>query len=70
LKKDASDELKTEVENRFESIEGLFKMGPSFGINGNIITSDVNFLRILNKKRNEGLIDVGLIKLAANANLQ
>jgi putative ABC transport system permease protein len=60
----------TEVENRLVSVEGLFKMGTSFGINGNIITSDINFLRILNKKRQKGLIDIGLIKLSPDANAQ
>lgn len=63
-------DLTTEVENRSVSVEGLFKMGTSFGINGNIITSDINFLRILNKKRQKGLIDIGLIKLSSDANVQ
>jgi len=63
-------DLSTEVENRSVSVEGLFKMGTSFGINGNIITSDINFLRILNKKRQKGLIDIGLIKLSSDANVQ
>jgi putative ABC transport system permease protein len=63
-------DLTTEVENRLVSIEGLFKMGTSFGINGNVITSDINFLRILNKKRQKGLIDIGLIKLSSETNVQ
>jgi putative ABC transport system permease protein len=62
--------ITTEVENRLVSVEGLFKMGTSFGINGNMITSDINFLRILNKKRQKGLIDIGLIKLSSDAKVQ
>jgi putative ABC transport system permease protein len=62
--------ITTEVENRLVSVEGLFKMGTSFGVNGNIITSDINFLRILNKKRQKGLIDIGLVKLSPDANVQ
>jgi putative ABC transport system permease protein len=70
LEQGAGGAITTEVENRLVSVEGLFKMGTSFGINGNIITSDINFLRILNKKRQKGLIDIGLIKLLPDANLQ
>jgi putative ABC transport system permease protein len=70
LEQEAAGTITTEVENRLVSVEGLFKMGTSFGINGNIITSDINFLRILNKKRQKGLIDIGLIKLSSDANEQ
>jgi putative ABC transport system permease protein len=37
-------------------------MGASFGADGNIITSDLNFIRIFNA-RQKGIIDVGLVKL-------
>jgi putative ABC transport system permease protein len=50
--------------NRQIKVVGLFELGTSFGSDGNIITSDVNFLRILNTRK-KGLIDVGLIKLKA-----
>ena len=70
LEQKEADAITTEVENRLVSVEGLFKMGTSFGINGNVITSDINFLRILNKKRQKGLIDIGLIKLSSDANVQ
>lgn len=70
FEQEAVGDLTTEVENRLVSVEGLFKMGTSFGINGNVITSDINFLRILNKKRQKGLIDIGLIKLSSEANVQ
>lgn len=48
------------------SVIGLFKLGTSFGIDGNLITSHLNFLRIF-PNRQKGLIDVGLIKLRSEA---
>ncbi|MEA5550951.1 ABC transporter permease DevC [Anabaena cylindrica UHCC 0172] len=54
----------TELNNRQINVVGLFSLGTSFGVNGNIITSDINFLRLFGtKRRQEGLIDFGLIKL-------
>lgn len=60
-------ELLTEIDDittgtRKISVVGLFQLGTSFGIDGNLITSHLNFLRIFSR-RNRGLIDVGLIKL-------
>ena len=48
--------------NRKIKVGGLFELGTSFGSDGNIITSHLNFLRIF-PDRQEGFIDVGLIKL-------
>jgi putative ABC transport system permease protein len=59
----------TELNNRKINVVGLFKLGTSFGINGNIITSDVNFLRLFEQRRTEGLIDIGLIKLQPGTNV-
>lgn len=53
--------------NRQVEVVGLFNLGTSFGSDGNIITSDVNFLRFLNT-RDKGKIDVGLIKLKPDIN--
>jgi len=55
-----------EVSNRRITVGGLFTIGPSFGIDGNLITSDLNFLRLF-PHRKPGLIDVGLIWLDAGA---
>jgi putative ABC transport system permease protein len=52
----------TEVSGRKVTIGGIFKLGASFGADGNILTSDLNLLRILSS-RSLSLIDVGLIKL-------
>ncbi|MBD2663975.1 hypothetical protein B6N60_05026 [Richelia sinica FACHB-800] len=61
--------ITTEINNRKINVVGLFKLGTSFGINGNIITSDVNFLRLFGERRKEGLIDIGLIKLQPGTNV-
>ncbi|MGG6265221.1 ABC transporter permease DevC [Leptolyngbya sp. AN03gr2] len=58
----------TEVENRQIRVEGLFKLGTSFGINGTLITSDINFLRMMNSKRKPGAISLGLVQLEAGVN--
>lgn len=55
-----------EVRRRQIKVGGLFTLGASFGADGNLITSDVNFLRIFND-RQPGLIDIGLIRLKSGA---
>jgi putative ABC transport system permease protein len=62
--------ITTEVRNRQITVEGLFQLGPSFGSDGNLITSDINFLRIFNNRRKKGLIDIGVIKLQPGANTE
>ncbi|MCC5665049.1 ABC transporter permease DevC [Nostoc sp. CHAB 5784] len=64
------DQRKTvtaEVRRRRIKVEGLFTLGASFGADGNLITSDINFLRIFSN-RQKGLIDIGLIRLKPGAN--
>ena len=58
--------LLTELSNRRIKVVGLFELGTSFAFDGNIITSDLNFLRIINN-REKGAIDIGLIKLKAGS---
>ncbi|MBG1245651.1 ABC transporter permease DevC [Nostoc sp. NZL] len=48
-------------------IGGLFTLGPSFGVDGNLIVSSSTFLRIF-QDRPVQKIDIGLIKLKPNAN--
>ncbi|MBW4632374.1 MAG: ABC transporter permease DevC [Iphinoe sp. HA4291-MV1] len=45
-------------------IGGLFSLGPSFGVDGNLIVSDSTFLRIFLNNRASEMIDVGVITLA------
>ncbi|MBO3462737.1 ABC transporter permease DevC [Aetokthonos hydrillicola Thurmond2011] len=48
--------------NRKIKVAGLFTLGTSFGADGNLITSHLNFLRIFSN-RHKGFIDIGVIKL-------
>jgi putative ABC transport system permease protein len=53
--------VQTEIRNRKIKIGGLFTLGSSFGADGNLITSDTNFIRLF--KRDRGLIDIGVIQV-------
>ena len=60
--------VKTEVSSRKVTVRGLFTMGASFAADGNIITSDTNFLRLF-PDRQKGLIDVGVINLKPGSSI-
>lgn len=52
----------TEIRERQVNVKGLFLSGASFAADGNVMTSDVNFLRVMaNRKASE--VSVGLITL-------
>jgi putative ABC transport system permease protein len=55
--------------NRKIQIAGLFKLGTSFGSDGNLLTSHLNFLLIFSNRR-QGFIDIGLIKLKPGINVE
>ncbi|MBD2653895.1 MULTISPECIES: ABC transporter permease DevC [Synechocystis] len=66
-------ELKTEIgdrgsSNREVTVVGLFPLGISFGADGTILTSDLNFQRIL-PGRKKGFINLGGIKLQDESKL-
>ncbi|OCQ98481.1 ABC transporter [Oscillatoriales cyanobacterium USR001] len=61
--------VETEIDNRRVKVGGLFTLGASFGADGNIITSDLNFLRIF-RRRQKGIIDVGIIKVKPGTDVQ
>jgi putative ABC transport system permease protein len=63
---DQGKTVTAEVRRRRIKVEGLFTLGASFGADGNLITSDLNFLRIFSN-RQKGLIDIGLIRLKPGA---
>ncbi|NET02805.1 MAG: FtsX-like permease family protein [Sphaerospermopsis sp. SIO1G1] len=44
-------------------VGGLFSLGPSFGVDGNLIVSDSTFMRINPNSRPAERIDIGIIKL-------
>ena len=48
--------------NRKITVVGLFQLGTSFGADGNLITSDLNFFRIF-IQREKGFINLGLVQL-------
>ncbi len=58
--------LEVEVNDRRLQVRGVFRMGTSFGIDGTVVTSDLDFLR-LNPQRPPGLAEVGVLKLAPGA---
>ena len=58
--------LKTEVDGREITVGGLVEIGATFGADGNIVTSDLNFLRLFSQ-RDKSLIDIGVIKLQPDA---
>lgn len=58
--------LATEVNGRRIEIVGLYQMGGSFGVNGSLITSDLNFLRLF-PGHSAGLVELGVIRLKAGA---
>ncbi|MEE9608836.1 MAG: ABC transporter permease DevC [Myxococcota bacterium] len=64
----AGREIESEVNDRAIKIGGLFAMGTSFGIDGSLVTSDDNFLRLF-PHRARGVINLGLIQLRAGADL-
>lgn len=56
----------TELSGRRVTVGGLFKLGASFGADGNLITSDINFLRLFGQRK-IGQLDVGVIRLKPGA---
>ncbi|NEO83266.1 MAG: FtsX-like permease family protein [Spirulina sp. SIO3F2] len=61
--------VETEAAGRRLSVGGLFEMGSSFGADGNLITSDVNFRRIF-PERDRGSIEIGVIQTEPSANVE
>ena len=66
---DPATKLFVEINDRNVQVAGLFHMGTSFGIDGSIITSVDNWLRLFpNRSRND--IELGLIKLKPGADAE
>lgn len=58
----AGERIVTEVNDRKVEVVGLFEMGTSFGIDGSVITSEDNWLRLF-PERPRDQIQLGLIRL-------
>ena len=61
--------VETEVAGKRVVVEGLVELGPSFGADGNLITSRETFLRLLSSNP-RGSIEIGLIKLSNQSDPQ
>ncbi|GAB4523692.1 MAG: ABC transporter permease DevC [Pleurocapsa sp.] len=61
--------INTELASRNITVSGLFSLGASFAADGNVITSDINFLRLF-PERQKGLIDIGIINLKSDQDLE
>jgi putative ABC transport system permease protein len=61
--------VETEIESRRVKVKGFFELGASFGADGNVVTSDLNFLRIF-ENRSKGLIDIGVIQVKPGTNIE
>jgi putative ABC transport system permease protein len=59
---DAGQPVSAEINDRRVAVASMYEVGTSFGLDGGIISSDLNFLRIL-PTRKKSAIDFGLIKL-------
>lgn len=59
----------TEINDYNIKILGLFPLGVSFAADGNVVTSDLNFMRIF-PNRNLGDIELGVIKLHPDASIK
>jgi putative ABC transport system permease protein len=66
---ESGQRVQTEVGGRKIEVGGLFTLGASFGADGNMMTSDTNFIRMFDK-RDKGLIDVGVVKLKPGTDVQ
>ncbi|MEP1470945.1 MAG: ABC transporter permease DevC [Halieaceae bacterium] len=65
---DAGETVQTEINDRDIKVVGTYELGTSFGIDGSIITSDLNFRRIF-PDRSASRIELGLIKLEDGADM-
>jgi len=59
-------EVRAEINDREFTVVDLYSLGTSFGLDGGIITSDLNFRRLF-PERPESIIDLGLIRLKPGA---
>jgi len=65
----AGQPVRAEVNGRRLSVVGTAMIGASFAVDGNLVTSDANFMRLL-PGRPPGSIDVGVVRLCPGADRQ
>jgi len=54
-----------EVSGRRVQVTGLYQLGTSFGVDGSVVASDLNFLRLF-PHRDKEMIDIGLIAVTGD----
>jgi len=65
----AGKKVFSEVSGHQVKVGGLFKLGASFGADGNIIASDLTIMKIF-PRLNPSLIDIGVIKLEPGTDVE
>jgi putative ABC transport system permease protein len=65
----AGKPIRLQINDRSVTMTGLYELGTSFGIDGSILTSDLNFQRMF-PERGPGLIELGLIRLKPEADVE
>jgi putative ABC transport system permease protein len=65
---EAGGPIEVEVGQRRMDVVGLVEIGPSFGADGNVVLSEVNFRRVV-KERQVAAVDLVAIKLRPGANI-
>ena len=60
--------IEVEIGQRRMEVVGLIEIGPSFGADGNVVLSEVNFRRVV-KERQVAAVDLVAIKLRPGANI-
>ncbi|MEQ9462839.1 MAG: ABC transporter permease DevC [Haliea sp.] len=63
---ESNGSYEVDINDRMPILAGLYSLGTSFGLDGGVITSDLNFLRAF-PKRDKSAIDIGLIHLEPGA---
>lgn len=61
--------FEVQIGNRMVEVAGLIEIGPSFGADGNVVLSEVNFRRLI-KERQVSAVDLVAIKLEPGADLE
>ena len=65
----SESQVHTEINDRRIAVTGLYELGTSFGIDGSIVTSDLNYLRLF-PGHEPGLVHLGLLDLADGADVE
>jgi DevC protein len=65
---DRAGSVSAAIEDRWFTIAGLFSLGTTFAVDGTIVTSDLNFVRIF-PYRSLGEVDIGAVSVAPSVDV-